>query len=535
VSEGATGGGRKLDGPRQEKRHDSHIQRQPTAPSAFTATIAWGDGDSGSVSIVQSNGAFQVHADHTYLVAATYTPRVTITDAAGDVVTESATTAISDAPLSATGATAFAGVNSPATVTVATFTDADPNAGASSYSATIAWGDGTSSAGVVAQSSDVFAVSGNHIYTTTGAFAPTATIQDVSSSATATGSVFVSTMTAAAQPVSLAEATSTTVTLATFSDSQPGPDTAVIDWGDGTDATDSVVSGASGNYTVSGSHAYEEGGAYQATVTITNAASLTSVLSVAATVSDAPLTATGTNVSAAQGADLGAVVVATFSDADLNATADSFSASVDWGDGSYGDSSTTVTQAGSTFTVTDDHTYLTQGTFIVTTTITDATGAATVATSSATVGVGPIIATPTSITATGDVAAHSVAVATFTGTASVSGATIDWGNWPSPLRLGSASSQQATRSSANSPLAISWWPCWAWENTSWTYGAPTRPYGNSSGRCFPDGSKPSRSGFFFDRETAGSLRWVVEVRDPSPAHWVNVAGGGTAHNRHVRS
>ena len=95
---------------------------------------------------------------------------MTINDASGDVVTESGTTAILDAPLSATGTTAYAGVSTASGLSVATFTDADPNAGASSYTAAINWGDGTSGAGVVAESSGMFTVSGTHAYATTGTF-----------------------------------------------------------------------------------------------------------------------------------------------------------------------------------------------------------------------------------------------------------------------------------------------------------------------------------------------------------------------------
>ena len=66
--------------------------------------------------------------------------------AAGPTVSGTEGTAISDA-------------------TVATFTDANPNATASDFTATIDWGDGTSTSGtVVAQSGGSFAVDGTHTY-----------------------------------------------------------------------------------------------------------------------------------------------------------------------------------------------------------------------------------------------------------------------------------------------------------------------------------------------------------------------------------
>ncbi|HVS38229.1 MAG TPA: hypothetical protein VMS17_21900 [Gemmataceae bacterium] len=402
----------------------------PEQSSSFQATIDWGDGDTQPATIVSGDGDFQINADHTYLIAGTYTPTVTITDPVGDGVTESGTMAIADAPLSATGATAYAGVNSSADLTVAAFTDADPNADASYYSATIAWGDGTSSAGVVAESSGVFTVSGTHTYTATGTFAPTATIQDVTTTATATGSVIVSTVAATAQPASAANGVSSTLTLATFTDSGPGPDTATIDWGDGTAPSAGQIGGASGTCTVSGSHSYAAVGNYVATVTITTAQDETSVVAVPVAVTDGTLTATGADISAAQGVDTGAVVVATFTAADPNATPADFGAAIAWGDGSDPSNLAFITQSGSTFSVSGDYTYLTQGTFTVTTTITDGGGATATATGTATVGPGPINATAATINAIEGIAADNVTVATFAGDASA--ATIDWGDGSTP-------------------------------------------------------------------------------------------------------
>ena len=54
--------------------------------------------------------------------------------------------------------------------TVATITDPNTSATASAYSATINWGDGTSSAGTVAGGSGSFTVTGNHAYATAGSF-----------------------------------------------------------------------------------------------------------------------------------------------------------------------------------------------------------------------------------------------------------------------------------------------------------------------------------------------------------------------------
>jgi hypothetical protein len=55
--------------------------------------------------------------------------------------------------------------------TVASFTDTNPNATASDFTATINWGDGTSTTGtVVAQTTGGFAVDGTHTYADEGKY-----------------------------------------------------------------------------------------------------------------------------------------------------------------------------------------------------------------------------------------------------------------------------------------------------------------------------------------------------------------------------
>src|SRR6266576_2511539 len=63
--------------------------------------------------------------------------------------------------------------------TVATFTDPDSSATASEYSATIEWGDGTSSSGTVSGSGGSFSVSGGHTYADEGTYPIAVKIADV--------------------------------------------------------------------------------------------------------------------------------------------------------------------------------------------------------------------------------------------------------------------------------------------------------------------------------------------------------------------
>jgi hypothetical protein len=89
-------------------------------------------------------------------------------------------------PVSATAGTQFSG-------TVATFTEAVPDIVASDYTATIEWGDGTSSAGIITPASGGgFAVSCAHTYAAGGTFAISVKITDVQgATATATSTATV--------------------------------------------------------------------------------------------------------------------------------------------------------------------------------------------------------------------------------------------------------------------------------------------------------------------------------------------------------
>ncbi len=97
----------------------------------------------------------------------------------------------SNAPLNATGKSVSGTAGVKLSATVATFTDADPNGVASDYTASINWGDGSSStAGTIsAAAGGGFEVKGSHTYAAAGQYTITVTIDDVGGAkATATSS-----------------------------------------------------------------------------------------------------------------------------------------------------------------------------------------------------------------------------------------------------------------------------------------------------------------------------------------------------------
>jgi uncharacterized repeat protein (TIGR03803 family) len=121
------------------------------------------------------------------------------------------------------------------TIPIATFTDANPNATASDFTATIDWGDGSTTAGtIVAQSGGGFAVDGEHTYADEGKYAVGVSIKDVdgsSASATGTATVADAPLTATGVSISGTEGSSTgTIPVATFTDANPNASGAKGHW-----------------------------------------------------------------------------------------------------------------------------------------------------------------------------------------------------------------------------------------------------------------------------------------------------------------
>src|SRR5207237_5616188 len=101
---------------------------------------------------------------------------------------------------------------------------------------------------------------------------------------------------------------SATVTVATFSDANPGASAAdfagtTITWGDGSPATAATVTLSSGTFSVTGTHTYADEGAYTATASDVGNAAATDSATDAATAQDAARIATnGTGLTATAGA-----------------------------------------------------------------------------------------------------------------------------------------------------------------------------------------------------------------------------------------
>ena len=308
----------------------------------------------------------------------------------------------------------------------ATFTHAGSSDPASSYSAVINWGDGTTSAGTVVANSGVSGqflvtasrpagatttgttlgaggrvVNGVHYYTEASPtpYPVTVTVTDRSSGTSGLGS---SVAIVSAAPLSvvvnsvggLTQGAPFTGPFASFTSSnifsQPGDFSATLDYGDGSSGPGLVKINPLGGYNVYGTNTYFGSGSFTVTATVTDnsyanfiAGGGTSTAGGGTTSTSAPIvvpppvdgggtptvgTGTGT-ITAITGlpftAKVGATFtgqVATLTESDTTVTAAQLSAVIDWGDGITSTGVVTGPGTGGQFVVTGSHPYATTGT-----------------------------------------------------------------------------------------------------------------------------------------------------------------------------
>ena len=415
----------------------------------FTAMIDWGDGATTSGTVTGGNGMFTINGQHTYADEGTFTVIASFSDDAPSIITNipitsTATVAEADALMPSGDASVHATEGVTFNGAVATFTDTGyPDNDASDLTATIDWGDGTTTSGSVSGSDGVFTVSGQHLYGSDLSYPLVVTLADDApgtASATATGDADVAdndTLVPSA-PLTLAATEGVTFTgvVATFTDTTyptntPDDFISWIDWGDGT-TTSGTVSGSPGSFTVSGSHVYSEEGTQTATIELnddtpdTASADATAIINIA----DAALTASGVTVAPIEGASFSGIV-AGFTDTDPNGAVADFNATIDWGDGTT--TTGTISDNGrGGFNVTGTHTYAEQGTNGITVAISDVGGSTVQVFSTAEVDDAPLSATAVAVTSP-EFSTFTGVVATFTdadpnGAISDYTAMIDWGD-----------------------------------------------------------------------------------------------------------
>jgi virginiamycin B lyase len=157
-----------------------------------SASISWGDGTTTAGAITADGATSAVFGIHAYAEEGSTTAIVTAYYCAPPVQScgrsVDATVRTGDAPLTATAADdPEPTIRQRFTATLATFTDPDQNAAATDYSATINWGDGsTSAADSIVAADGGFDVVGSHTYHRYGAKNATVTISDAGGAQTST-------------------------------------------------------------------------------------------------------------------------------------------------------------------------------------------------------------------------------------------------------------------------------------------------------------------------------------------------------------
>jgi hypothetical protein len=175
-------------------------------------------------------------------------------------------------------AAATEGAALPATTTVASFTDTNAGDTISTFTASIAWGDGSTSAGTVSGSNGSFTVSGGHTYADEGSNALSVTITDTANNTSLplSGTVAVAeadVLTPQGASFAANPGQAFTGTVASFTDTNTANVAsdfgATITWGDGSTSA-GTVTGSNGSFTVSGTHTYAASGQDAVAVTLTD-------------------------------------------------------------------------------------------------------------------------------------------------------------------------------------------------------------------------------------------------------------------------
>jgi uncharacterized repeat protein (TIGR03803 family) len=156
----------------------------------FTASISWGDGTTSPGSVSSSGAVSGTHGwAEESASGSSYTVTVTVTDSTGQTATVTDMATVADAALTSGPPVFINGFeNAHFTGTVATFTDANVGAPLSDFTATITWGDGSTSAGTVSGGGGSYTVTGSHRYHDPGPYPISVAIKDIGgSTVTVTG------------------------------------------------------------------------------------------------------------------------------------------------------------------------------------------------------------------------------------------------------------------------------------------------------------------------------------------------------------
>ncbi len=349
---------------------------------------------------------------------------------------------------------------------LATFTSTD-----TSFNGVVNWGDGFASVGSAVSiietntATNTWTVSASHTYTAAtipgNPYPITISVTDNATPTVPPSVVYTSAIVKDAAitvtPMDITAQTGigfTNTDVATFTSLNPFAPaksfSATINWGDGSPNTAGLVVPDGTNppvFHVEGSHTYTTsttkfGAPYQITVTIqsTGGSTGTETTPGQATVTNSSLNAQAVPIVATEGTTLSNVVVATFSDTGGFLPNTTYSATINWGDGSPNSVVTPTYVGGSNYQVISNHTYEDGGNFPVSVAITTDGNANAATTGRAVVAFAHPLLSPINISTTeqtqfaGYVAQFTVVPGVFSGPANDYIASIDWGDGTPPTQ-----------------------------------------------------------------------------------------------------
>jgi hypothetical protein len=168
---------------------------------------------------------------------------------------------------------------------VASFTDANPFGTTNEFTASVNWGDGTISSGVIIAKEELsdegtpeFFVLGSYTYAKQGLYPVVVAVQSVGGSSTTADSLANTAdapMIGTGTAISAVKGVAFTNVVANCVDTDltPEPETTyncIINWGDGSTSSGTMSEGDGESYSVTGSHSYAKAGSYVVLVTIDN-------------------------------------------------------------------------------------------------------------------------------------------------------------------------------------------------------------------------------------------------------------------------
>lgn len=352
----------------------------------FTATIDWGDGS--PLATVTSNptadgqivstggGTFNVNATHAYArpQLVPYAVKVTVSEPGGATAFDTTQATVTDAPFTVTPVDLSTQVVTEGGVfsnAVGTFSTPNLLAVPADYVASIDWGDGSTTGGLVTslgpdpanptvQDFNITSAS-PHAYAEEGSYPVKVTVISSAgtpqSGATQANVLDAPILGVASAPKTLVAGNTYSGVVGSFREYAAAPlsdFTATIDWGGGLVTTGQVTAGPSGTFLVSGSNLFKNPGNSAVTISVTDVGNpgKPGKFTQGFNVTDVPILATASPISAVQG-DTFTGTVATFTQSNPFADPSQFVASISWGDGST--STGTVGGSNGSYTVTGTH------------------------------------------------------------------------------------------------------------------------------------------------------------------------------------